>query len=107
MEVDFARSASCLTLVALAIGAVIPLRAITHARAMAAGVTLCSADTLSKALNILYPCGLRNFFTPCPLLLYERSCSERYLPVKKPQTKEKKENTPKKQTQQIGSRLVS
>src|SRR5689334_8944830 len=77
-------SSSCATLVALAIGAVMPGRAISQAIATAAGVERWRAATLSTAARMPSPRASRYFFMPPPRGLLPRSASERYLPVRKP-----------------------
>ena len=81
---DAARLSSCCTEVALAIGAVTPGRAISHASATVAGVVPCWSATLSSALRMRVPRSFRYFLIPLPRALLARSSGERYLPDRKP-----------------------
>ena len=83
------RSWSCSRLVALAIGAVTPGRAISQASATWAGVARCSAATSSSAARMRRPRSSRYLLMPEPRGLWPRSASERYLPVRKPRASEK------------------
>jgi hypothetical protein len=74
----------CAAKVALAIGAVMPLRAICQASATAAGVARCSAATASSASRIAKPRAFRYPWTPAPRGLLPKSASLRYLPLRKP-----------------------
>src|SRR5690606_16614757 len=75
---------SCERLVALAIGAATAGFANNQDRDMAAGEVLYFSAALSRAERIRNPLSFKYFFTPSPLALFERSLSERYLPLKNP-----------------------
>ena len=84
-RVAAASSRTCSTLVALAIGAVTPGRAISQASATCAGVARCAAAIVSSAASTRSPCALRYFCTAPPrALLFARSASLRYLPLRTP-----------------------
>ncbi len=83
-DAAFAKLWTCEIRVALAIGAVTPIRAISHASATSAGSARWDTATSSSVLRIASPRGVRYLEMPSPRLDLPRSAFERYFPVKKP-----------------------
>src|ERR1700731_825173 len=79
-----AKSSNCCRLVALAMGAVMLGRAMSQARATCVGVAWWRFANWSRASRMRSPRRFRYFLTICPRWLFERSASERYLPLRNP-----------------------